>query len=188
MFLASSRLISEGEVTAQEVSRAVNRWDYHCIPARDGRDICDAGNDECAHGAAGRFVPLTALVDGPHEWHSAQRPAESLPTVVGAFRFCCERVEPLARPRLNSSLQPAEQLSCQAIGETSEGPVHLHYRLPGTGARRRVILEGAASASFVRSEEHTSELQSQSNLVCRLLLEKKKNDSSSFVRSEEHTS
>src|SRR5688572_31666465 len=33
----------------------------------------------------------------------------------------------------------------------------------GTGARRRV-----------RSEEHTSELQSQSNLVCRLLLEKKK--------------
>src|SRR2546427_2968378 len=27
-----------------------------------------------------------------------------------------------------------------------------------------------------RSEEHTSELQSQSNLVCRLLLEKKKHD------------
>src|SRR3989475_4392083 len=27
---------------------------------------------------------------------------------------------------------------------------------------------------FARSEEHTSELQSQSNLVCRLLLEKKK--------------
>src|SRR5688572_32229720 len=29
-------------------------------------------------------------------------------------------------------------------------------------------------AERVRSEEHTSELQSQSNLVCRLLLEKKK--------------
>src|SRR5688572_31066827 len=29
-------------------------------------------------------------------------------------------------------------------------------------------------ASDLRSEEHTSELQSQSNLVCRLLLEKKK--------------
>src|SRR5688572_32603692 len=29
-------------------------------------------------------------------------------------------------------------------------------------------------ASAARSEEHTSELQSQSNLVCRLLLEKKK--------------
>src|SRR2546430_9352805 len=30
-----------------------------------------------------------------------------------------------------------------------------------------------------RSEEHTSELQSQSNLVCRLLLEKKKNTATS---------
>src|SRR2546430_5739270 len=33
-----------------------------------------------------------------------------------------------------------------------------------------------------RSEEHTSELQSQSNLVCRLLLEKKKNHSSRSAR------
>src|SRR2546430_12430885 len=32
----------------------------------------------------------------------------------------------------------------------------------------------ACSESSRRSEEHTSELQSQSNLVCRLLLEKKK--------------
>src|SRR2546430_10911800 len=31
-----------------------------------------------------------------------------------------------------------------------------------------------ANLRLVRSEEHTSELQSQSNLVCRLLLEKKK--------------
>src|SRR2546430_9714951 len=33
-----------------------------------------------------------------------------------------------------------------------------------------------ARAEDLRSEEHTSELQSQSNLVCRLLLEKKKKD------------
>src|SRR2546430_3072478 len=32
------------------------------------------------------------------------------------------------------------------------------------------------AAVLLRSEEHTSELQSQSNLVCRLLLEKKKKD------------
>src|SRR5256885_9705238 len=32
-----------------------------------------------------------------------------------------------------------------------------------------------AEAEVVRSEEHTSELQSPCNLVCRLLLEKKKN-------------
>src|SRR2546430_8503194 len=35
---------------------------------------------------------------------------------------------------------------------------------------------GRAHRGRARSEEHTSELQSQSNLVCRLLLEKKKRD------------
>src|SRR2546430_7770421 len=35
------------------------------------------------------------------------------------------------------------------------------------------IVQSVPSSVLVRSEEHTSELQSQSNLVCRLLLEKK---------------
>src|SRR5206468_12837225 len=37
----------------------------------------------------------------------------------------------------------------------------------------------SANASFRRSEEHTSELQSRSGLVCRVLLEKKNCDNSS---------
>src|SRR2546430_12504352 len=58
-------------------------------------------------------------------------------------------------------------------------------RPPATGAegligktatvRERLGPEGQVMVSGeIRSEEHTSELQSQSNLVCRLLLEKKK--------------
>src|SRR5438270_1632741 len=41
----------------------------------------------------------------------------------------------------------------------------------------RTVQSASPCASMLapRSEEHTSELQSQSNLVCRLLLEKKKN-------------
>src|SRR2546430_10310037 len=39
-----------------------------------------------------------------------------------------------------------------------------------------VFAGGLGSPSAARSEEHTSELQSQSNLVCRLLLEKKKSN------------
>src|SRR5437667_6822707 len=40
---------------------------------------------------------------------------------------------------------------------------------------RDAIMEAAAMwALFMRSEEHTSELQSHHDLVCRLLLEKKK--------------
>src|SRR5438270_5352335 len=41
--------------------------------------------------------------------------------------------------------------------------------VPARGGRHR-----SALVPLLRSEEHTSELQSQSNLVCRLLLEKKK--------------
>src|SRR2546427_4566298 len=42
-----------------------------------------------------------------------------------------------------------------------------------SGAARPAV-EGPVHVEIRRSEEHTSELQSQSNLVCRLLLEKKK--------------
>src|SRR2546427_3570341 len=42
------------------------------------------------------------------------------------------------------------------------------------GARARACPPALVLSLASRSEEHTSELQSQSNLVCRLLLEKKK--------------
>src|SRR2546427_4916427 len=45
---------------------------------------------------------------------------------------------------------------------------------------------GREEAPQDRSEEHTSELQSQSNLVCRLLLEKKK-ESSRITRIKQAT-
>src|SRR2546421_6678119 len=62
---------------------------------------------------------------------------------------------------------------------------------------RRVIQPGRdlrrqAPLTIGRSEEHTSELQSRSDLVCRLLLEKKKkkktnNNCSSNIQVEERT-
>src|SRR2546430_5248098 len=52
-----------------------------------------------------------------------------------------------------------------------------HSRLSREG-RERAGRDGRAGE---RSEEHTSELQSQSNLVCRLLLEKKKRIRSSTM-------
>src|SRR2546430_10802094 len=59
----------------------------------------------------------------------------------------------------------------RALGEERVGMPF--DRIDGVGATAegigRVVLD-------VRSEEHTSELQSQSNLVCRLLLEKKKRE------------
>src|SRR5690606_41866078 len=50
------------------------------------------------------------------------------------------------------------------------------HRPAGTDRRKPLKLRSAGGRTqFKRSEEHTSELQSRENLVCRLLLEKKKN-------------
>src|SRR5256885_10928358 len=46
----------------------------------------------------------------------------------------------------------------------------------------------AATSKEVRSEEHTSELQSPCNLVCRLLLEKKKNTSTTPIHDHTYLS
>src|SRR5690242_21206903 len=71
---------------------------------------------------------------------------------------------PLQRPRV--SAPPCEPtLSSQAEapkGLATLGATHIDYQ------------HTPVAAEF-RSEEHTSELQSHVNLVCRLLLEKKKN-------------
>src|SRR2546430_9047040 len=69
---------------------------------------------------------------------------------------------PISRSRRRAPRRPAGAL------------IFSKYRPPpprsAFALRRRHV-----SARGRRSEEHTSELQSQSNLVCRLLLEKKKN-------------
>src|SRR5688572_30955460 len=55
----------------------------------------------------------------------------------------------------------------------------------GHAIRRKLARMSArrtAAVAATRSEEHTSELQSQSNLVCRLLLEKKKKKKESCTR------
>src|SRR5256885_12756908 len=52
-------------------------------------------------------------------------------------------------------------------------------RDPDTGVRNEAIIRALVRGPRKRSEEHTSELQSPCNLVCRLLLEKKKTASRS---------
>src|SRR2546427_6021067 len=55
----------------------------------------------------------------------------------------------------------------------------LRYLIIGErGTATAALQAGRVDTAFPRSEEHTSELQSQSNLVCRLLLEKKKKNTS----------
>src|SRR5260370_17001694 len=59
--------------------------------------------------------------------------------------------------------------------------VGVQYRNPLTAAGQGVFQWIEGLFSFFRSEEHTSELQSHLNLVCRLLLEKKKQHTLSLL-------
>src|SRR2546430_6816867 len=65
------------------------------------------------------------------------------------------------------AVAPRELLEREAGAHRHHRQADLGENLVGFEARREV------RQKEVRSEEHTSELQSQSNLVCRLLLEKK---------------
>src|SRR5690349_22196889 len=60
-------------------------------------------------------------------------------------------------------------------GDTAVDELRLEHPVPYFPQQR--LLSPAADGLDPRSEEHTSELQSRRDLVCRLLLEKKKNNS-----------
>src|SRR2546427_8506328 len=78
-------------------------------------------------------------------------------------------------------LQAAGRVDHLAHGREGGGVLEAHA--PHGGAPRM------QAHAEIRSEEHTSELQSQSNLVCRLLLEKKKrNNIRQNIRHHAHRS
>src|SRR5688572_30922166 len=93
--------------------------------------------------------------------------------VASAISF--SEIPRISRSRRSSSPNDASSECCWGLGSGIEWPFYRPTREPcgkphpHSGLR---ITRGAAVSP--RSEEHTSELQSQSNLVCRLLLEKKK--------------
>src|SRR2546430_9926178 len=66
------------------------------------------------------------------------------------------------------------------------GVTHREHVARGIAPQAEQIRPGRARLDGPRSEEHTSELQSQSNLVCRLLLEKKKNVKLVTLTQAEH--
>src|SRR5262249_60104314 len=86
----------------------------------------------------------------------------------------------MTRPPPRSPLFPYTTLfrssSCTSTIESSRPPIPSSR--PSTGRDERGVspIWRALLRHVGRSEEHTSELQSLTNLVCRLLLEKKKKD------------
>src|SRR2546427_8885128 len=76
----------------------------------------------------------------------------------------------LFRSPPDTTMSTSENSSCWKVGLRIHAPSTRPTRTAAMGPFHGTL----DMVSAARSEEHTSELQSQSNLVCRLLLEKKK--------------
>src|SRR2546426_3501538 len=66
-------------------------------------------------------------------------------------------------------------------------PTHQRSEAPYPRARATCVHPAVTPRAMERSEEHTSELQSPCNLVCRLLLEKKKKNKQQWNSSMHDT-
>src|SRR5262245_19279615 len=136
----------------------------------------------CLHAADGSWagvpVPIVlgdegagvveAVGPGTDGLHEGDHVILSWAPTCGRCHFCV-----IGRPNLCERRQPGRGVLPDGTTRMSlRGERVYHYGHVATYASRTVVAESCAIP--IRSEEHTSELQSLRHLVCRLLLEKKK--------------
>src|SRR3989441_3288320 len=105
---------------------------------------------------------------------SATTASTAMPQPSMKIPVCPVATKLVLWPRLTSS---SRSCSCAVIFPTLQSDPTASTTSASTSAARPSAigrLGGGRRASRMRSEEHTSELQSLAYLVCRLLLEKKK--------------
>src|SRR5256886_13434230 len=113
-------------------------------------------------------------------------PAKRFLVAVAAVSFflsssvCAQNIKSAERP-LNLLVLGDSILWGQGLKEEHKAWHQVKSWLEQTTGREVREKIEAHSGAVIRSEEHTSELQSQSNLVCRLLLEKKNLTSAQHV-------
>src|SRR2546427_4378279 len=155
------------------------------VRVRLGSDRCVVGPDverrveQACRLQHDHIVPVLGLARRGSGQYVVEQPVEG------------ERLDVLLEER--RALSPVEALSIARQLADALVYAHEHGVVHGCvspaavviqdAARPRAMLAGFGSTGIIlpyvapeRSEEHTSELQSQSNLVCRLLLEKKKHN------------
>src|SRR2546427_9036012 len=132
--------------------------------AASASTACRLGHGKIARSTRGSAGALRAACQ-PRRTAAGPKPRTASPSLQAskASTSCCGERPSIMRTSVSAAL------SRPASSSVSSRPSHAATAGGGGGGG------GAASRSGGnRSEEHTSELQSQSNLVCRLLLEKKK--------------
>src|SRR5256885_12852996 len=80
--------------------------------------------------------------------------------------------------RSDNDPTPSLSINNVTVTEGNSGTTNANFTVTLSAASSKTVTVNYATADgTARSEEHTSELQSPCNLVCRLLLEKKKHNS-----------
>src|SRR5690606_41468484 len=114
--------------------------------------------------------------------------------LYGILRICSFFIVIIRRPP-RSTLFPyttlfRSNMIASHFGEVRTRRVISRRRTPAPGSVTTLVVSlsknFASETTSVRSEEHTSELQSRENLVCRLLLEKKKRETMAIVSRQVH--
>src|SRR2546427_4442129 len=142
-------------------------------------------------GAVARDVALHVAVDAPTHLEGGDLVHLRHAIHVAMTRAAALRPQNLDVALVREAHEAREGMHARPHGRLLVGPrvAHLldlrlvrlggaadHLMTAEAGLHRRDPRLARDSHRTVRSEEHTSELQSQSNLVCRLLLEKKKKE------------
>src|SRR5256886_16609504 len=139
-----------GSKRRQHAQRAACLWNQGKCVVQRGRDVRDRASDAYAHHDQPELHRGADTCRHPVREHHGQ-----------GRRGAAER-----------GLSVECETSC-AISESGQGPGSREIWCPVDEADARACCAARQGQREERSEEHTSELQSQSNLVCRLLLEKK---------------
>src|SRR5882757_4112476 len=140
------------------------------IRAKGGRaaavamDVTDTASIATAIDAAEAALgPITVLINNAGiavEKLAIEQTEEDWDAVIGA--------------NLKGAYFAATEIARRMIARKQEGNIVNVASVLGFGVVKFVSSYAISKAGIVRSEEHTSELQSRQYLVCRLLLEKKK--------------
>src|SRR5258708_7885662 len=115
----------------------------------------------------------------PCEYHGTGRTSPLVSTIPRTGRSSSARFQKKCSRRLRiiSSVRYTRELACCMRGSQGMSAMDmLRCRRFGNSVTMSLPRRKSVPEFPKRSEEHTSELQSPDHLVCRLLLEKKKND------------
>src|SRR5256886_6271372 len=137
--------------------------------APDGHWISASWRDSRAGYGGGRFAMDVTVIWVP-------RALEAVGAILDALKQL--GVTPVIREQPLAAFARDRAALQRAVTSWKGAERHFRVALARKDVSERVAprLRWLPPAEGERSEEHTSELQSQSNLVCRLLLEKKKNN------------